>query len=67
MYCTFSAVSSNVLDVLSILVSESIIIILFISYTTVQQQDEVCKKHQKYNHAVADNSTTWLLNTLQCR
>ena len=41
-----------------------IIVIMFISYITVQQQDEGCKKHQKYNHAVAGNSTTWLLNTL---
>ena len=46
----------------------SLIIILYISYITVQQQGEMCKKnHQKYNHAVANNSTTWLLNTLQCR
>ena len=57
----------NVPETLCVSWDTVLIIILFILYITVQQQDEVCKKHQKYNRAVADNSTTWLLNTLQCR
>ena len=39
-----------------------IIIILYISYITVQQQGDVCKKKlQKYNRVVACNSTTYMV------
>ena len=41
-----------------------IIIIIFISYIRVQQQEAVCKQNTKtIKHGVADNSTTWSSNT----
>ena len=44
------------------------ITILFIPYTRMQQLGAVCKKTpmKVQDHSVADNSTTWLSNTLLC-